>query len=204
MYSELTLPDGRSRSLPCLDDTTEEEEEEEEGYSNRITIPCFPHTSHSPNPPKRVTCHAYSLQASRESPQPQIHGGPHSLDQLSTNPLYQASVGLGEGQDTPWKGLQKQREGDRGRSPNPQDQTPQQEESMYAEVPEGPSPPRHLITDNTYEQIPGDGGLKGTQSTATDQEGNTYEMLEGLKSKESTWGKKNITWRKLFPEYKKK
>uniref|UniRef100_A0A8C7MPD2 SH2 domain containing 7 n=1 Tax=Oncorhynchus kisutch TaxID=8019 RepID=A0A8C7MPD2_ONCKI len=119
MYSELNLPDGRSRSLPRLDD---------------------------------------------------------------------ASVGLGEGRDTPWKVPQKQREGDPGRSP--QDQTPQQEESMYAEVPEGPSPPRHLITDNTYEQIPGDGGLKRTQSTATDQEGNTYEMLENLKSKESTWGKK--------------
>nr|XP_046194998.1 uncharacterized protein LOC124025701 [Oncorhynchus gorbuscha]XP_046195184.1 uncharacterized protein LOC124026053 [Oncorhynchus gorbuscha] len=202
MYSELTLPDGRSRSLPRLDDATEEEEEEEEGYSDRITIPCFPNTSHSPNPPKRVTCHAYPLQDPRESPRPQIHGGPQSLDQLSINPLYQVSVGLGEGRDAPWKVPQKQREGDRGRSP--QDQTPQQEESMYAEVPEGPSPPRHLITDNTYEQIPGDGGLKRTQSTATDQEGNTYEMLENLKSKESTWGKKNITWRKLFPEYKKK
>uniref|UniRef100_A0AAZ3PKQ7 SH2 domain-containing protein n=1 Tax=Oncorhynchus tshawytscha TaxID=74940 RepID=A0AAZ3PKQ7_ONCTS len=186
MYSELTLPDGRSRSLPRLDDATEEEEE---GYSDRITIPCFPNTSHFPNPPKRVTCHAYSLQDPRESPRPQINGGPQSLDQLSTNPLYQASVGLGEGRDTPWKVPQKQREGDRGRSP--QDQTTQQEESMYAEVPEGPSPPRHLITDNTYEQIPGDGGLKRTQSTATDQEGNTYEMLENLKSKESTWGKKN-------------
>ncbi|XP_055774511.1 uncharacterized protein sh2d7 [Salvelinus fontinalis] len=211
MYSELTLADGRSRSLPRLDDTTEEEEEkeEEEGYSNRTTIPCFPHTSHSPNPPKRVTCHAYSLQDPRENPRPRIHGGPHSLDQLSTNPLYQASVGLGESQDTPWKGPhsldqlstnplyqasvglgesqdtpwkgpQKQREWDRGRSPNPQNQTPQQEESMYAEVPEGPSPPRHLITDNTYEQIPGDGGPKGTQSTATDQEGNTYEQIPGV------------------------
>ncbi|XP_041846160.1 SH2 domain-containing protein 7 [Melanotaenia boesemani] len=57
---------------------------------------------------------------------------------------------------------------------------------MYAEVPPAGLP------DQTYEMIPG--------------QSNTYESLEDVKSKKSksTWGKKNIKWKKFLPDYLKK
>ncbi|KAG8001117.1 SH2 domain-containing protein 7, partial [Nibea albiflora] len=60
-YSELTQVEGRSRSLPKLNNSNEEEEEE---YSNSLNLSSHSFTttsSHSPSPVKRVTCHTYSL-----------------------------------------------------------------------------------------------------------------------------------------------
>ncbi|KAL1007749.1 hypothetical protein UPYG_G00091120 [Umbra pygmaea] len=179
LYSQLTLSDGRSFSQPRLDDTMEEEGD----YS--FTTP----SSYSPSSSKRVTCHTYSFQDSREPPG-------SNLDQLSTNPLHYASVGLCLGKESPL-GPQVQRKEEGGWGPNIK---AQQEDTMYAKVPQTP----HLFADNTYEQIPGDGGLKGTQRSSAAQQWNTYETLEDLKSQESPRCIKNIPWRKLFPEYKKK
>lgn len=58
----------------------------------------------------------------------------------------------------------------------------QQEEGMYAEVSQGPTPSSRSLPDDTYEQIPGVG---------SEIQGNTYETLEDLKTRKSmsTWGK---------------
>ncbi|XP_010886888.2 uncharacterized protein si:ch211-112g6.4 [Esox lucius] len=176
LYSELTLSYSRSHSFPRLDATTDEEGD----YSA---------SQYSPDAPERATCHSYTLQDPRGSLQP--HG--------STNLPYYASLGLGVGQEWPRGPHVQREEADGGWRP---ESKAQQEDSMYAEVPSGP--PQHQTADNTYEQIPGDVGLKGTEITDAAQQWNTYETLEDLKSQESTWGKKNMAWRKLFPEYKKK
>uniref|UniRef100_A0A3P8YK71 SH2 domain-containing protein n=1 Tax=Esox lucius TaxID=8010 RepID=A0A3P8YK71_ESOLU len=162
LYSELTLSYSRSHSFPRLDATTDEEGD----YSA---------SQYSPDAPERATCHSYTLQDPRGSLQP--HG--------STNLPYYASLGLGVGQEWPRGPHVQREEADGGWRP---ESKAQQEDSMYAEVPSGP--PQHQTADNTYEQIPGDVGLKGTEITDAAQQWNTYETLEDLKSQESTWGKK--------------
>ena len=155
-YSELTQVEGRSRSLPRLDNSNMEVEE----YSNQLSSPTFkPPASHSPTPLKRVTCHTYSLHNPRsQTPSSSRSEQQHSDDLalLRSNPLYQAS------------------EGPRGRSA-------QQGDSMYAEVPQRPTPASR--PEDTYEQIPG-------EATAA-VHGNMYESLDDIKTKKSksTWGK---------------
>ncbi|KAM4631425.1 uncharacterized protein sh2d7 [Polymixia lowei] len=169
MYSELALVENRSKSLPRLDKDMEDE------YSNQLSTPSLiASTSNSPTPSKRVTCHTYSLHDPRDSMRQHSKSDYQSdrLDLLKSNPLYQTSGGL-EGSPA------------------------QQGDSMYAEVPQAPAGPSHSVTDDTYEQIPGE---------RPPIQANTYETLEDMKTKQSksTWGKNNIKWRKFLPDYKKK
>ncbi|XP_078111437.1 uncharacterized protein sh2d7 [Sander vitreus] len=127
-YSELTQMESRSKSLPRLNNSNMEKEEDDE-YSNQLGSPAFK-TSYSPTPPKRVTCHTYSLHDPRDSPRPSCsmseqQGG--DVEMLKSNPLYHTSDAPG------------------GRSA-------QQGDGMYAEVPQRPIPAG--MPDDTYEQIP--------------------------------------------------
>ncbi|KAM4596300.1 uncharacterized protein sh2d7 [Fundulus diaphanus] len=170
-YAELNQVEGRSQSLPYLGSKNEEEEEEEEEEDEDEEEKCSDQfNSLSVSAPKKVTCHTYSLHAPS-------HGSAHRNSgsepenggphQLRSNPLYQSSHAAAGG-------------------------PAQQGESMYAEVPQAPL----RTTDDTYEQIPGDGAVQG----------NTYESVEDLKNKKprSTWGKNNKKWKKFLPDYRKK
>ncbi|KAJ7994497.1 hypothetical protein DPEC_G00250100 [Dallia pectoralis] len=137
----------------------------------------FSASPYSSDTPERASCQTYSPQESRGNLQTQV----------GTNRLYYSLVGHSVSQENP-RGPPVQRE----------------EDSLYAEVPLKPNVIGYQTADDTYEQIPGAGGLKRTESTAPASQWNTFETLENRKSLESTVGKKNITWRKLFPEHKKK
>ncbi|XP_061526983.1 hematopoietic SH2 domain-containing protein homolog [Phycodurus eques] len=67
--------------------------------------------------------------------------------------------------------------------------------TMYAEIQQKPA----IVTfpDTTYEQV---------HSNTTDNQGNTYESLDDMKTKmpKSTWGKNNMKWKKFLPDYMKK
>ncbi|TDH17478.1 hypothetical protein EPR50_G00008760 [Perca flavescens] len=133
-YSEHTQMESRSRSLPRLNNSNMEEEDDE--YSNQLGTPPFiTPTSYSPTPPKRVTCHTYSLHDPRDSPRPsgswlEQQGG--DVEMLKSNPLYHTADAPG------------------GRSA-------QRGDGMYAEVPQRPTPAG--LPDNTYEQIPGEAAV---------------------------------------------
>ncbi|XP_039651155.1 SH2 domain-containing protein 7 [Perca fluviatilis] len=134
-YSEPTQMESRSKSLPRLNNSNMEEEEDDE-YSNQLGSPAFKtSTSYSPTPPKRVTCHTYSLHDPRDSPRPssswsEQQGG--DVEMLKSNPLYHTADAPG--------GSSVQR-GD----------------GMYAEVPQRPTPAG--LPDDTYEQIPGEAAV---------------------------------------------
>ncbi|KAK2853649.1 hypothetical protein Q5P01_006310 [Channa striata] len=167
---ELTQVESRSKSLPQLDNDSMVVVDEE--YSNQL--PSFTtSTSHSPSLPKRVTCQTYSLHnpKAQSLSSSSLEQQSDDVEMLRSNPLYQSSEESGGS-------------------------SAQQVDSMYAEVPQS-SPPAGL-SENTYEQIPG-------EAAATVQ-GNTYESLDDMKIKKSksTWGKSNIKWKKFLPDYKKK
>ncbi|XP_043960459.1 SH2 domain-containing protein 7 [Gambusia affinis] len=162
--ADLSQVESRSQSLPFLGNNDDEETEEEEKYSNKFNSLSVTASA----PPKKVTCLTYSFHApgvtqSSSGSEPE-NGSQH---QLRSNPLYQSSEATA---------------GSPGR----------QADSMYAEVPDGPT----RTADDTYEQIPGAGAGHS----------NTYESVKDVKSKKpkSTWGKNNINWKKFFPDNKKK
>ncbi|XP_014831608.1 PREDICTED: SH2 domain-containing protein 7-like [Poecilia mexicana] len=163
--ADLSQVESRSQSLPYLGNNNDDEEkEEEEKYSNKFNSLSVTASA----PPKKVTCLTYSYHTpgvTQSSSGSEPENG--SQDQLRPNPLYQSSEAAAG-------------------SPA------QQADSMYAEVPEGPT----RTADDTYEQIPRDGAGHS----------NTYESVEDVKNKKpkSTWGKNNINWKKFFPDNKKK
>ncbi|XP_015252198.1 PREDICTED: SH2 domain-containing protein 7-like [Cyprinodon variegatus] len=170
--AELNQVESRSQSLPYLgnyEDEGEEEEEEEEEVDKHSTH--FKSLSITTSlPPKKVTCQTYSLHSPSQATSHQSSRSDSengSQDQLRSNPLYQSS--------DPIVGA-----------------AGQQGDNMYAEVSQGPK----MMTDDTYEQIPGD----------TTSHSNTYESVEDMKNKKpkSSWGKNNIKWKKFRPDYKKK
>ncbi|KAJ8417277.1 hypothetical protein AAFF_G00285040 [Aldrovandia affinis] len=208
VYSELSLENCRSRSLPLLDDP-------EEHQSYRLSTPFFTPPTLSPNTSKRATGHTYSLLDQR------VHSGcSNSLEEVCKNPLYQlASMprGAHTGHRHPHGQLQSHTDPSR-----PPISTPLWSESEYAEVPREPLPCR-LLGDNTYELIPGEGlkrsafdsntyelipeqGLKKGARRVSADHGRTYELLEDEQPKhpESSGGIKNDKWRRFFPEHKKK
>ncbi|KAM8762324.1 SH2 domain-containing protein 7 [Acanthopagrus schlegelii] len=123
-YSELTQVESRSKSLPRLN-----HEEQEQEYSNRLSSPSFTSSSsYSPTPLKRLTCHTYSLQETRDTLRlSRSEQQSNEVEMLRSNPLYQASEG-------------------------PAGSSAQQGGDMYAEVP--PRPAHDGGSDDMYAQIP--------------------------------------------------
>lgn len=158
-YSELTPVEGRSRSLPKLNNSSGEEEE----YSNSLNLSTHSFTttsaSHSPSPVKRVTCHTYSLHDPRDNSKLNSSRSEQQGDDveiLRSNPLYHTSEGPGGSSAV------------------------QQGGSMYAELTQRPAPAG--LSDNTYEQIPGEA------ATVQGNTYESLEDMKSKKAK-STWGK---------------
>ncbi|TKS70488.1 SH2 domain-containing protein 7 [Collichthys lucidus] len=173
-YSVLTPVEGRSRSLPKLNNSSGEEEE----YSNSLKLSTHSFTttsaSHSPSPVKRVTCHTYSLHEPRDNSKLNSSRSEQQGDDveiLRSNPLYHTSEGPGGSSAV------------------------QQGGSMYAELTQRPAPAG--LSDDTYEQIPGEA------ATVQGNTYESLEDMKSKKAK-STWGKNNMKWKKFLPDYMKK
>ncbi|KAL4641959.1 SH2 domain-containing protein 7 [Arapaima gigas] len=190
VYSELSLSDCRSKSLPVLDDDAPEQNSYRQS-SISDTPPKL-----SPKQMKKATCHTVSLVDQRDhTREPASSGLPSSssMDKLCSNSLYQLA---GASQWGPTNHCQAGTEATWAPVP-----TNQQEESLYAQVPLAPTP-NYAQADKIYEQISDEGFTSGPW--AFNSQCNTYETLEELKQKDPPGGKKNEIWRRLFPECKKK
>ncbi|XP_030621170.1 uncharacterized protein LOC115804816 [Chanos chanos] len=138
VYSELSLIDCRSKSLPLLDD------DKEANQSYRLDTPkyCQLH---------RVTGQTLSLQEPRQpfrrSPSPEMSPHSHSLDKLCDTQLYHLSGPPSNRRD----------------KAQYISTVTESNDNTYAEVPCNPTPNR-FVTENTYEQIPKHLPTAGTQS----------------------------------------
>lgn len=116
--------EGRSPQRLSNDMEEEEDQNEEQEYSNQLrSSSCV---SYPDYPPRRVTCHTYSLH------EPRLPGSwseqqADDMEVSQSNPLYQTSGGAVEAGS-------------------------QQEGGAYANLPRRPSPVG--LPDDTYEQIP--------------------------------------------------
>ncbi|KAJ8344506.1 hypothetical protein SKAU_G00318350 [Synaphobranchus kaupii] len=198
VYSELSLENCRSRSLPLLDSDSGEP------CSFRLSSHSFTSPELSPNTPKKGSV--------LFEPSTGSSGG---LDDLCGGPLYQLA---GMPRDT-----QADQRMPRGfPRPQPPVPTPLEDEGEYAEVPREPLPrsflcdnPYELIPDeginsspfldNTYEMIPEQGIKKEVRPVSTDHS-RPYQSFEDQQPKHAytDWSLKNEKWRRFFPEHKKK
>ncbi|XP_007228324.2 SH2 domain-containing protein 7 [Astyanax mexicanus] len=178
VYSELSLSDCRSRSLPLLDDNTQED------HSYRLNTP-------SPSPPQLSP--NLQRQDARKSPSQAPPSHSHSLDKLCDNNSFYQLAGKPSNLRDPKQAVPVK--------------TQQDTDVTYAEVPLDPMLNRFRKEENMYEQIPEPRHTPITKgSSAQGSSGNTYETLEDCKPKsnESTWGLKADKWKWLLPEHWKK
>ncbi|KPP59335.1 SH2 domain-containing protein 7-like, partial [Scleropages formosus] len=174
VYSELSLVDCRSQSLPVLDDCTTEQ------HSYRQNSTSDTPSTLSPKPMKKATCHTVSLVDQWDhARQPASSGLPSSssLDKLCSDSLYQL-VGTGQ-----WGSPNHSQAGTESTwTPMP---TNGQEGRVYAQV------PLELMSsdeqaDKVYEQIPDKDFFNNPEASSSH---NTYETLEELKQKGPAGGK---------------
>lgn len=159
VYSELSLENCRSRSLPLLDCGSGE------AHSFRLSVPSFTPPQLSPDPSNNGTDRTCSLGDRRLGVRPSSGSG----DSLES-PLYQLA---GMPHDT----LAGPRSTHGQAQALARIPTPPQDEDEYAEVPYEPLD-CHLLSDNTYEMIPDQG------FNSSPFHDNTYEMIpeQGLKN----------------------
>ncbi|XP_061078601.1 SH2 domain-containing protein 7-like isoform X1 [Conger conger] len=180
VYSELSLENCRSRSLPLLD------YDSGESRSFRLSAPSFTPPQLSPDARSKGTGPACSLWDQ------ELGFGPSSgsKDGLCGNPLYQLA-------GMPWD-TQAGRAQALPSTPAPCHEYAEvpferlQDEDEYAEVPFQPLPCRSSpFSDNTYEMIPDEA------FDSSPFQDNTYELIpeQGIKSDK---------WRRFFAEHKKK
>lgn len=179
VYTELSLMDCRSRSLPLLDEAAAA------NSSYRLSTPSPPCSTgpavHFPDHQPRRAGYTRSLLDQRDmDPGPAGRAVPSSQSLEKLEQLYHlagrpsdrhGSGGSGSGGAG----------GSGGHGMAKVDDRTQEDYATYAEVPAEPVPRRHL-QDNTYEQIP----EHKAQAWAEDRRtlGNTYESLEDLRTKQ--------------------
>ena len=172
VYTELSLMECRSRSLPLLDEAAE-------SRSYRLSTPSPSPPSVSPGQPRRAG-YTLSLQGPRDvDPRPAGRASPsnHGLGNLTGTQLYQlAGRPISSGISGVSGGG-----GSVGHRVAKADDTEQESDTPYAQVPHKPVPRRFLL-DNTYEQIPEHKAQDWGEEQRT--QGNTYESLEDLRSKQ--------------------
>ncbi|KAG7473382.1 hypothetical protein MATL_G00095290 [Megalops atlanticus] len=205
VYSELSLENCRSKSLPLLDTCAEDR------HSYRLSGP----PELSPNTSKKAPSQTYSLLDQQVKIRPPASSS--SLDALCNNPLYHMATRPCDSYDdqrVPCSRVPGQTE--------PWAPAPVQDDRTYAEVPQDPLPCHFLddntyelipdqgfkttpLDNNTYEQIPDQGFKKAPRVFAADED-KTYETLKDMQHRhpESSWGIKSDKWRRFFPQYKKK
>lgn len=167
VYTELSLMECRSRSLPLLDEVSVAE-----SHAHRLSAPSHSPTNISPGQPRRAT-HTLSLLDQRDvDTRAAGRGVPisNSLEKLSSAQLYHLAGRPVSGAS--FGGCYRMAQ---------LDDMAQDSEATYAEVPHDSIPRRFL--DNTYEQIPD----HKAQAWAEEQRtlGNTYESLEDLRTKQT-------------------
>uniref|UniRef100_W5NCB1 SH2 domain containing 7 n=1 Tax=Lepisosteus oculatus TaxID=7918 RepID=W5NCB1_LEPOC len=181
VYSELTLVECRSKSLPLLDDGSDRGQD---CHPYRAHTPPALQLQRSPKLPRKSALYSALGKCSFKDAGPHSASSPgpvlassSSLDKLLKNPLYLTS--------------------------HPMAGPPQSTDNTYAQIPTEPTP-NSLFPDNTYEQIP-DRPHKGTSETLASVN-NTYETIpdRAPRQSEATCGLKNANWRRFFPETKKK
>ncbi|KAM4619351.1 SH2 domain-containing protein 7-like isoform 2-T2 [Polymixia lowei] len=127
VYSELSLLDRKSRSLPLLDDDSDEQQ----SYKLSAFSPAPPRLS--PESPREACCHSLPQEQTKTCSRPTSS---HSLDYLCNSPIYYLAGRPGRQLNT-----------DETRS------FPSDRDSMYADVP-GEATRGRFLLENTYEQIP--------------------------------------------------
>lgn len=172
VYTELSLMDCRSRSLPLLDEVAVAE-----SHSHWLKTPSHSRPDTSPGQPRRAT-HTLSLLDQRDVDARAAGRGvtnSNSLEKLSGPQLYHLAGGPVSGGSFGGSYSMAQ-----------SDNTARESEVTYAEVPRE-SVPRHFL-DNTYEQIPD----HKAQAWAEEQRmlGNTYESLDDLRTKQTNTASK--------------
>ncbi|XP_041966427.1 SH2 domain-containing protein 7 [Alosa sapidissima] len=174
VYTELSLMECRSRSLPLLDEAGAD------SHSYRLGVPSTSPPSVSPGQPRRAG-HTLSLLDTRPAGRPLPSS--NSLEKLNGPQLYHLA-----GRRPSSGGSHRMAE---------LDDRAQESDTTYAEVPHDSIPRRFM--HNTYEQIP----EHKAQAWEEDQRtlGNTYESLEDLRTNAASKGDK---WRWPFPDHWKK
>lgn len=129
VYSELSLLDFKSRSLPLLDDSSDEKQ------SYRLSASCLTPPKLSPKPLRQAA-----------STGPSSHSRPssiHSLDHPCNSPVYHLAGSPGSPHVAPEiRTFTSEQSGD----------------WLYAEVSTGAAAAGNFSCENTYEQIPGHEG----------------------------------------------
>ncbi|XP_064169224.1 SH2 domain-containing protein 7 [Anguilla rostrata] len=208
VYSELSLGNCRSRSLPLLDSDSGEV------HSFRLSAPSFTPPQVSPNTSKKGGVQACSPSDQRLLFRPSA-GSSDSLDNPCDNPLYQLA-------GMPRDAREGQRKPQGRAQSRPPISTPPQDEGTYAEVPCEPLPCPLLsdnayefipdkdfnsspFHDNTYELIPEQGIKKDARPVSADHS-RLYESIKDQQPKhaDAYWSSKNDKRRRFFPEHKKK
>ncbi|XP_036391461.1 SH2 domain-containing protein 7 [Megalops cyprinoides] len=203
VYSELSLENCRSKSLPLLDNCAED------NHSYRLSSP----PKLSPNTSKKATSQTYSLLDQQVNLRPPASS--NSLDALCNNPLYHMATRPCDTYDDQVPCGIAPRKTEPTRAP-----TPMQDDRTYAEVPQDPLP-CHFLDDNTYELIPDQGfkttpldnntyeqipdkGFKKPPRVFAADEDKTYETLKDMHRRhtESSWGIK-VGPAKIFPKHSK-
>ncbi|XP_015198953.2 SH2 domain-containing protein 7 [Lepisosteus oculatus] len=208
VYSELTLVECRSKSLPLLDDGSDRGQD---CHPYRAHTPPALQLQRSPKLPRKSALYSALGKCSFKDAGPHSASSPgpvlassSSLDKLLKNPLYHAVTGWQAPQDMT---SLLHRETCGGHNPtvtsHPMAGPPQSTDNTYAQIPTELTP-NSLFSDNTYEQIP-DRPHKGTSETLASVN-NTYETIpdRAPRQSEATCGLKNANWRRFFPETKKK
>ncbi|KAI1904456.1 hypothetical protein AGOR_G00005830 [Albula goreensis] len=204
VYSELKLENGRSKSLPLLDDSVEERR------VYRLSTPSFTPPDRSPDTSKKSKDQKHSFVHQRDIRTPA--NGSDGSEEQGDNFLYHLA-GIPRDAQVGHK-VSNSHVQSRPDPPPPPIPTRLQDKVEYAEVPHE-RPPRCFLKDNTYELIPDEGLKSGSLHS------NTYELIseQGLKKgaspvfsdqsrlcerPNSSMGSKNDKWRRFFPENKKK
>lgn len=167
VYTELSLMDCRSRSLPLLDEALGAR-----NHSHWLSQPSHSPPDISPGQQRRAT-HTVSLLDQREvDARAAGRGVPNSnsLEKLTGHQLYHLAGRPVSGADFPGSYSMAQ-----------SDDAAVESEETYAEVPRD-SVPRHFL-DNTYEQIPDHKAQAWSEEQRT--LANTYESVEDLRAQQT-------------------
>ncbi|KAF7663229.1 hypothetical protein LDENG_00216120 [Lucifuga dentata] len=176
VYSELSLLDWKSRSLPFLVSSDEKQSYTLSALS--VTPPKL-----SPKPHRQAPSDGLLPLLPQKTDSYSRPNSTHSLDCRGNSPVYHLAGRPGSQFIDPETGP-----------------FISEHNSVYAEV-STEAIAGNFPYENTYEQIPGHEGSARPKPTS-----NTHGPLEDIRSRHflSSWGIKNEKWKRLFPEVKRK
>uniref|UniRef100_A0A672IYQ2 SH2 domain-containing protein n=1 Tax=Salarias fasciatus TaxID=181472 RepID=A0A672IYQ2_SALFA len=177
VYSEVDLPESRSRSLPLLDSSRDGEQ------PHRLSTPPSTPPKLSPKPVRPLSGCVSLLERTGLSSRA---SSSHSLNHTDDSAIYHLASGPA---------------GPHGASGDTRSAAPEQDgDSVYAEI-LCEVPADRFPADRTYEMIPG-----AKEPVSVRPNSHHHKPAEEAKRKHShsSWGLKNDKWKWLFPEMKRK